>query len=78
MDELVIQELIEDIQLLNQELVECINDCSHHTDSMSLNWIEHLIYSNSLYLLSLGSNLNENLGVDIVTVFANKLTQVSQ
>ena len=37
MDELVIQELIKDIELLHQDLVECVNDCSHHTDSMSLN-----------------------------------------
>ena len=36
-DELVIQELIKNIELLHQELVECVNDCSHHTDSMSLN-----------------------------------------
>jgi hypothetical protein len=78
MDEFVIQELVEDIELLDQKLVESINDCPHYTDSMSLNRVEHLVYSYRLYLLSLSCDLNEDLGVDVVTVFAHKLTQVSQ
>ena len=78
MDELVIQELIKDIELLYQELVECVNDCSHHTDSMSLDRVEHLIYSYRLYLFCLSCDLNEHLGMDVVTVFTHKLTQVSQ
>ena len=35
-DELVKQEFVEDVELLDQELVEGVDDGSHHTDTVSL------------------------------------------
>ena len=52
-DEVVIKELVEYVQFLDQELVECVNDCAHYTDSMSFDRVVHLIYSDSLDLFCL-------------------------
>ena len=35
-DELIKQELVEDVELLDQELVECVDDCTHYTNTVSL------------------------------------------
>ena len=78
MDKLIVQELIEDVKLLHQELVEGINYCTHNSNSMSLDRVKHLVDSDCLDLLGLCRDLNENLGVDIIGVLTNKLSQVSQ
>lgn len=78
MDKLIIQELIEDIQLLYKELVEGVDDCTHNSDSMSLDRVEHLVDTNGLDLLRLGCDLNKDLSMDVIAVFAHKFTQVSQ
>ena len=68
-NELIIQELIEYIQLLHKELVKCFNYNFHDSDTVSLDRIQHLIYSNCLDLFSFSSCLNKNLSVKIVIIF---------
>jgi hypothetical protein len=77
MDELIIQEFVENIELFDQKLVESVNDSAHHSDSMGLNRVKHLIYANCLDLLSLGCSLNENLGVQVIIIFGDKLAEIS-
>ena len=74
MDELIVQELIEDVELLHQELVEGINDCTHYSNSMCLDRVKHLVDSNSLDLLGFCRDLDEHLGVDIIGVLTDKLS----
>lgn len=67
-DEVIVKELVEHIQLLYQELVEGVNHCAHHANSMCLDRVVHLIYSDSLYLFGLQSSLYEHLRMQIVIV----------
>ena len=45
---------------------------------MRFDGVEHLIDSNGFDLLGLSCDFDENLGVDIVAVFGNELTQISK
>jgi hypothetical protein len=78
MDELIVEELIENIQLFNQKLVEGVDDCTHHSDSMGLDGVQHLVDTYRLDLLGLGRDLYENLCVNIVAVLAHEFAEVSQ
>lgn len=67
-DEVIIEELVEYIQLLDQELVECVDDSAHHTDTVSFDRVVHLIYSDGFDLFCLQGCLYENLRVEVVVV----------
>ena len=77
-DELVKQELVEDVQFLDQELVESVDDCAHHTDSVGLNRIQHLVGTNCFDLSGLLCRLHEDLSMDIVVILGYELSQFSQ
>jgi len=77
-DELVEQELVEDVQLLDQELVKRVDDCAHHTDTVSLNRIKHLVGTNCFDLSGLLCRLNEDLSMDVVVILGNELSEFSQ
>jgi hypothetical protein len=77
-DELVAQELVEDVELLDQELVECVDDCAHHTDSVSLDGIKHLVGTNCFDLSGLLCRLDEDLSMDVVVVLGHELSELSE
>lgn len=77
-DELVGQEFIESVELLDQELVECVDDSAHHTNSMSLDRIKHLVSTNSFYLSGLLCRLYEYLSMDIIVILGHEFSELSQ
>lgn len=77
-DELIEQEFIEDVQLLDQELVESVDDGSHHTDSVSLDGVEHLVGADGFDLSSFLGRLHKDLSVDVVVILRDELAQLSQ
>lgn len=77
-DELIEQELVEDVELLDEELVECVDDCTHHTDSVSLDGIKHLVGSNCFNLSGLLCRLYEDLSMDVVVILGYELSELSQ
>ena len=78
MNELIVQEFIENVKLFHQEFVESVDDGAHHTDSVGLDGVEHLVDSDCFNLFCFGCCLNENLCVQIIIVFGNKFAQVSE
>lgn len=77
-DELVEQELVKDIQLLYQELVECVDDCAHYPNTVSLDRIKHLVGANCFDLSGLLCRLDKDLSMDVVVVLGNKFSKFSQ
>jgi hypothetical protein len=68
-DELIVQEFVEPIQLFDQELVEILDDSSHHSDTVCLDRVKHLVDSDRLDLLGLNCRFDEDSSVDVVVVF---------
>jgi len=61
-----------------QELVKSVNDSAHHTDSMGLNRVQHLIHANSFDLLGLSGSFNEHLSVQVVVILGHKFAEISE
>ena len=51
---------------------------AHHTDSVSLDGIKHLIGSNRFYLPGLLGRLNEDLSMDVVVILRYELSELSE
>jgi hypothetical protein len=77
-DELVKQEFVEDVELLDQELVESVDDCSHHTDTVSLDGVKHLVCTNCFDLPGLLGRLHKDLRVNVVVILGHELSELSQ
>ena len=76
--ELVVEELVEDVELLDQELVEGVDDGAHDTDAVSLDTVKHLIHSNCFDLSCFLCSLNELLRVDVIIVFRDEFSKLTQ
>lgn len=78
MNVLIVQKFVENVQLFDKELVKSVDYSAHQTNSMSFNWILHLVDANRWYLLCILSGLNEDLCMQIIVVFRGIFAKVSQ
>jgi hypothetical protein len=56
------------VDLSSDELEQLLHYSVHNSHSMSADTVQHLVDSDSLYLLSLRSPLNEHLSVEVVVI----------
>jgi len=66
------------VDLSGYKLEQLLHDGVHDTYTVSADTVQHLIDSDSLYLLGLGGSLNEHLGVQVVVIVRHIVSSLSQ